>query len=57
VKQKFNNSRLLKIFSSLKNIESDYPAGLMRKRRRNYVRQLAQIAKRETAGRQKFAFR
>jgi hypothetical protein len=57
VKQKFNNSRLLKIFSSLKNIESDYPAGLMRKRRRNYVRQLAQIAKQGTAGRQKSAFR
>lgn len=56
MKQKFSSSRILTILSSLKNIESDYPAGMLRKRRQHYLRQL-QTAKRETAARQKSASR
>ncbi|MEW6286892.1 MAG: hypothetical protein AB1509_11765 [Chloroflexota bacterium] len=40
MKPKFSDRRILKILSDLKNIESHYPARMLRTRRQTYLRQI-----------------
>lgn len=44
MKQKFDDRNIRKLFSNLKNIESDYPVRMLRLRRNRYIRQAAAMA-------------